>query len=429
MENIIMIGKKLVLFIFSALLAHSVWAVDLDAPITVKLDSEGVTSHIVADFDINGYNDLIVTDAEGSINLYLGSAGKKLFKEVINISFIGVGGGPVHVLHSNDFNNDGLPDLVTSSPICDNSNKKFPVMLSESEGKFSLATCLLRDVSTTYTDTYIKSIASSDFNDDNNVDIVIAVTGNYGSKVLLLYLGNGDGTFSDMVTVYDATDTGARPRKMITGDFDSDGYSDILLNTGSDSISNSSTLYSGDGNGNFVESDWTEAWPNQNPYANDPVQLLVDTWDTYYPVAAHVVDDFNNDGLVDVVTLTERVGSNAKALVYFQSNGDVVTDPVPDTGGEEDTAESDDEAPEVEINDPEEDLSGVVTINSSANDNVEVTSVEFYIDGDLVSTVSSPFSFTFNTVEYDNGEHTITATAFDAVGNTGSHSITVSISN
>ena len=59
-----------------------------------------------------------------------------------------------------------------------------------------------------------------------------------------------------------------------------------------------------------------------------------------------------------------------------------------------------------------------VTISATANDNVAVTTVTFIIDGHIVSTdTEHPHEFLWPITIADNGIHTLTAKAFDAVGN------------
>ena len=73
-------------------------------------------------------------------------------------------------------------------------------------------------------------------------------------------------------------------------------------------------------------------------------------------------------------------------------------------------------------------VSGTVSINVSASDNIGVASVSVYIDGILLakSTVA-PYTFTWNTSGVANGTHTIKATALDAAGNLSSKSIQVGV--
>ncbi len=74
--------------------------------------------------------------------------------------------------------------------------------------------------------------------------------------------------------------------------------------------------------------------------------------------------------------------------------------------------------------------SGVVTITSSSTDNIGVSSVIYKIDNDvLVVSTSSPFNVLFDTTLYLNGNHSITAIAADAAGNTATTSINIFIDN
>jgi thermitase len=59
-------------------------------------------------------------------------------------------------------------------------------------------------------------------------------------------------------------------------------------------------------------------------------------------------------------------------------------------------------------------------ITVSATDNVGVTQVCIYIDGVLQATLTTaPYSYTWNTRKVSSGQHTITASAWDAAGNVG----------
>jgi hypothetical protein len=67
-----------------------------------------------------------------------------------------------------------------------------------------------------------------------------------------------------------------------------------------------------------------------------------------------------------------------------------------------------------------------VSIQVSASDNVGISRIELYIDGVLkLVTNSSTISWSWNTVKVANGQHVISAKAYDGAGNAGSNSITV----
>ena len=73
-------------------------------------------------------------------------------------------------------------------------------------------------------------------------------------------------------------------------------------------------------------------------------------------------------------------------------------------------------------------VSGLVNIAALASDNVAVTRVEFRVDGTLVlSDTTAPYAATWNAASAAPGAHTITATAYDAAGNTKVASVGVTV--
>lgn len=75
-------------------------------------------------------------------------------------------------------------------------------------------------------------------------------------------------------------------------------------------------------------------------------------------------------------------------------------------------------------------LSGTVTIQASATDNVGVTQMTLLIDNQQVSsTSSSSLAYSWVSTGVANGTHTITVNASDAAGNLGTASISVNVSN
>lgn len=89
-------------------------------------------------------------------------------------------------------------------------------------------------------------------------------------------------------------------------------------------------------------------------------------------------------------------------------------------------------APAVNITSPGNgasyDANTTITINSSASDNVGISSLNISIDGAVVGTTSSSsYSYSWNTSTAASGIHTISSTAKDAAGNQTTSSVTVTI--
>ncbi|KAA0890557.1 hypothetical protein ET418_12725 [Oryzomonas rubra] len=65
-------------------------------------------------------------------------------------------------------------------------------------------------------------------------------------------------------------------------------------------------------------------------------------------------------------------------------------------------------------------VSGTVSVNASASDNVGVTKVEFYVNGVLKATdTATPYVYSWNTAGLAPGSYTLQAKAYDAAGNVG----------
>jgi len=73
-------------------------------------------------------------------------------------------------------------------------------------------------------------------------------------------------------------------------------------------------------------------------------------------------------------------------------------------------------------------VSGTVTITVNATDNIGVSSVSVSVDGIVIGTsVTAPYSFSWNTSSAASGSHTITATAKDVAQNFTNTSISATI--
>lgn len=95
---------------------------------------------------------------------------------------------------------------------------------------------------------------------------------------------------------------------------------------------------------------------------------------------------------------------------------------------------ADTSAPSVSISSPSAgtNVSGsTVSLNVDATDNVGVTRVEVYIDGTLFTAIPvAPFVASWDTTTYSNSTHTISAKAYDNVGNVAtSTTVTVTVDN
>jgi len=75
-------------------------------------------------------------------------------------------------------------------------------------------------------------------------------------------------------------------------------------------------------------------------------------------------------------------------------------------------------------------ISGSISVSVQGADNIGVTRLELYLDTQLVAqSAGASATFSLNTLSYTNGTHTLQARAYDAAGNIGTASISVTIKN
>jgi len=75
-------------------------------------------------------------------------------------------------------------------------------------------------------------------------------------------------------------------------------------------------------------------------------------------------------------------------------------------------------------------IQGTVNVQGTATDNVGVSRIEVYIDGNLVNTVyASPYSYAWDTTSAANGSHSVVVKAYDSANNVGQASVSVTVNN
>jgi predicted nucleotidyltransferase len=113
-----------------------------------------------------------------------------------------------------DFNNDSCLDIA----ICNIRLNNVGILFGNGNGTFSYQT-----IYETSNGAEQASVAVADFDNDGRLDIVVA---NQGLDNLVVSFGNGNGSFSDQVTLL--TGTGSQPLFVAVGDFNNDGKPDIV---------------------------------------------------------------------------------------------------------------------------------------------------------------------------------------------------------
>jgi hypothetical protein len=182
-----------------------------------------------------------------------------------------------------DFNNDGKMDLAVNY-WNEDSIGVFLQMKSEPFASYALFS--------TGNQSQPKAVAIGDFNNDDYLDIVVA---NSGTDNISIFLGYGNGNFTDQLTY--STGADSRPTSITAGHFNDDHYLDIaVVNTASDNIG----IFLGYGYGRFT---------NMTTYS---------TGISSVPMSI-AVNDMNRDNYLDLVIA--NWGTNDVLVFLGKGNG------------------------------------------------------------------------------------------------------------
>ena len=203
-------------------------------PIVSALSTSATNPYLVlaADFNGDGKSDLVVSDNNGlGFQVLLGNGDGSFGTPVDTPLTYGV-----FSWAAGDFNKDGKADLVVATGY--NSTPSVNVYLSNGDGTFSLGAQYI-----VYPSSYV-SVA--DVNGDGKLDLIVVATNNNGPYNLLVFLGNGDGTFQN--PIFGPSDSYSTPA--VVADFNGDGKLDIAVGT-SGYQSSGIAFLAGNGDGTF----------------------------------------------------------------------------------------------------------------------------------------------------------------------------------
>jgi hypothetical protein len=180
-------------------------------PGTVYLTCSSPTSIAQGDFDENGLVDLaVVCRFSDELQIFIGFS-SPLFVNIMNYAT----GARPYAIRAVDLNNDSRLDLVINN-LNDNT---MDIFLGTGKATFT------RPIPATYSSNGTEpwGLTIHDLNGDSNMDLIV---GNLNSNNLIIYLGNGDGTFEGSETY---SPGGVKARSVIATDLNEDGNYDIVM--------------------------------------------------------------------------------------------------------------------------------------------------------------------------------------------------------
>lgn len=225
-------------------------------PVTYPSGGMLPTSIQIADMNLDGKPDIVVTNESFGVSMLLGN-GDGTFQPVVGVAGIA---GPQQVLVA-DVNHDGKPDLVVLSGSTE-------VLLGNGDGTFQPIVIYEECIGC-----LTSSLAIADVNGDGKLDLLVSYWDAIGVR-----LGNGDGTFQSETFI--AVD--AQAGWLAAGDVNRDGHIDLVyVHLCLGPCPGTLSVMLGNGDGTF----------------SAPVAY---GWDAYRATSV-VIADINEDGKADLV--------------------------------------------------------------------------------------------------------------------------------
>lgn len=178
-----------------------------------------------------------------------------------------------------DFNGDGKADVAVAP-----FGNSISVVLGNGNGTFGAPILTFGSVNGQFA-----SIVAADFNGDGKIDVALGTT---SPETLVVYLGNGDGTFGGPTSYPVALGS------MVVADFNLDGIPDIVV---VNSNAQTFTILLGKGDGTF-------GTPKSYGAGGIP--------------SAVAVGDLNGDGKPDLVSIVPTADTLGSLIVVLLGNGD-----------------------------------------------------------------------------------------------------------
>lgn len=196
---------------------------------------KGPASVEVADFNKDGFADIVVANSsDSSLSIFLND-GKGNFKENVGSTFFA--NRYPNDIAITDYNNDGNPDICIA-----NTDASFlSVFEGDAKGRFRQVE---HSPYTVHSKPHTHGLAAADFNGDGYIDLV---TDDWGENKIILIFGDGKGNFGKERSY----SVGKRPyQRLRSADLNRDGKADIVT---TNLEGNNTTVLLGNGDGSFTE--------------------------------------------------------------------------------------------------------------------------------------------------------------------------------
>lgn len=221
----------------TAILSPQITYTEVTNALLTGLTNRGTTE--LGDYNNDGFLDIIMTGIDGA-----GSRTSRIYKNNGDDTFTDQSGDLIGVEGGNavwaDYNNDGFLDIFHTG--ISNFSVFSKLLRNNGDGTFSENTNL------SLTPLEFSSGSFVDYNNDGYLDFIYSGRINF-DFVTKIYKNNGNETFTEQVGI---SLPGVVNGTFDWGDFNNDGYVDLIY-SGSSSGNWTTKIYKNNGNGNFTE--------------------------------------------------------------------------------------------------------------------------------------------------------------------------------
>ncbi len=256
------------------------------------------------DYDNDGDLDIIVS-GESSSTSSTSTCITKIYKNNGNGSFSDIGAGLVGVRYSSlawgDYDNDGDVDVLLSGRNGGlTSTYSYTSCIYRNDGNDVFSYQNVGFMSLGYS-----SVAWADYNNDGAIDVIITGKPTTGNRQTRLYRNNGNGSFTEV----NAGFSGVSNSSIAWGDYDNDGYLDLLYAGAFSDIGCGTYLHRNNGDGTFT---------------------LVQAGLTGVRSSSVAWCDYDNDGDLDIALSGEytATGGYDTTILYRNDGGNIFTNVV-----------------------------------------------------------------------------------------------------
>ncbi|CAF1004333.1 unnamed protein product [Adineta steineri] len=262
----------------------------------------------VGDFNNDNQLDIVVVNNYGdNIDIFFGYRNGSFGNQTSYST--GDNSDPMFVAVA-DFNNDKNLDIV----VANSGTNNIIIFLNYGNGSFPNQITY-----STGSDSEPYSVAVGDFNNDTRLDIVAA---NFGTNNIVVFLGYGNGSFYTQQTY--STGDGSGPQFLAIQDFDKDGLLDIAVAC---QYTSSLNIFFGYGNGSFLNQSIFSLGIGTDPNSiaigdlnnDDNLDLVVTT---FYGRSIAIFLGYSNGTLINLVTYSAGSGSRPQSCLIADWNYD-----------------------------------------------------------------------------------------------------------